>query len=93
MEDVARKSFGLPKPVSIGDRIAVTIENVGGQGDGIGKLDGFIIFVKGARKGEKCRVKIIDVKRTYAVGEKISTSEAEERMDDEVEGSKGGPSG
>ena len=93
MEDVARKSFGLPKPVSIGDRVAVTIENVGGQGDGIGKLDGFIIFVKGARRGEKCRVKIIDVKRTYAVGEKISAGDVEEKMDDAVEGSRGGPSG
>lgn len=93
MEDAVRKSFGLPKPVSTGDRVSVTIDNVGGQGEGIGKLDGFVIFVKGARKGETCRVRITDVKRTYAVGEKISASDAEEKMDDEVEGSRGGPSG
>lgn len=87
------KPFGLPKPVSVGDRITVTIDNVGNHGDGIGKLDGFIIFVKGARKGETCRVKIIDVKRTYAVGEKISADDREEDMDDEIEGSRSGPSG
>lgn len=91
--DGARKSFGLPKPVSIGDKVEVTIESVGGQGDGIGKLDDFIIFVKGGRRGERCRVKITDVKRTYAIGEKISSSDAEEKMDDEIEGSKDGPSG
>ncbi len=64
------KSFDVPKPVAVGDVVEVTIQSVGGQGDGIAKKDGFVIFVKGAQKGETCKVKITDVKRTYAVGEK-----------------------
>ena len=93
MEEGAKKSFELPKPVSVGDRIEITVESVSGQGDGIGRIDNFVVFVKGARKGERCRVKITEVKRTYAIGERLSGNEAESRMDDEVEGSKGGPSG
>lgn len=65
------KDFGVPKPVAVGDVIEVTIESVGGRGDGIAKKDGFVIFVKGAQKGENCKIKIVDVKRTYASGEKV----------------------
>ena len=64
--------FEIPKPVSPGDKLSVKIESQGGHGDGIANIDGFIIFVKGAKKGESCTVKINDVKRTYAIAEKIS---------------------
>jgi 23S rRNA (uridine2552-2'-O)-methyltransferase len=63
------KKFGIPKPVAVGDVVDATIESQGGQGDGIAKVNGFVVFVKGARKGDACKVKITDVKRTYAVGE------------------------
>jgi len=66
----SKKSFELPKPVAVGDTIEVKVISVGGQGDGIAKKDDFVIFVKGAQKGETCKVKITEVKRTYAVGEK-----------------------
>ena len=65
------KKFETPKPVAVGDVVDVTVESVGGQGDGIAKIEGFVVFIKGAQKGESCKVKIIDVKRTYAVGEKV----------------------
>ncbi len=69
-EGAPKKSFEVPKPVAVGDVVELTIMSVGGQGDGIAKKDGFVVFVKGAQKGETCKVKIVDVKRTYAVGEK-----------------------
>ncbi len=91
------KKFQVPKPVAVGDLVDVSIESVGGQGDGIAKVEGFIVFVKGAARGEKCRVKIVDVKRTFAVGEKVgpAADKAEEvqEMDDETEGAKDGPAG
>ena len=69
-EKVERKKFETPKPVAVGDEVDVTVESVGGQGDGIAKVSGFVVFVKGAKKGERVKIKITDVKRTYAVGEK-----------------------
>jgi 23S rRNA (uridine2552-2'-O)-methyltransferase len=69
MEDERAKKFEVPKPVSIGDVVSLRIESQGGQGEGIAKVNEFVVFVKGARKGDTCRVRITDVKRTYAVGE------------------------
>lgn len=87
------KKFETPKPVAVGDEIDVTIESVGGQGDGIAKVSGFVVFVKGAKKGERARVKITDVKRTYATAEKIGEAAAaeekaapEEEEEEEEEG-------
>jgi len=89
-----RKRFETPKPVAVGDEVDVTIESVGGQGDGIAKVSGFVVFVKGAKKGDRVRIRITDVKRTYAVGEKAGEAApaaekeepAEEPEEEEGEG-------
>ncbi|MFH1394342.1 MAG: TRAM domain-containing protein [Candidatus Micrarchaeota archaeon] len=86
MEEERRfKRFDAPKPVVAGDEIDVTIESVGGQGDGIAKVSGFVIFVKGARKGETCKVKIGEVKRTYATAERIGEATSEPASSEEEE--------
>jgi len=63
--------FQVPKPVEIGDRVKVRIESENGQGEGIGRVEDFIVFTKGAKTDEFCLVKIKDVKRTFAIGEKL----------------------
>lgn len=93
-EEAGHRRFEIPKPVAAGDVRDVVIEGQGGQGDGIAKIDGFILFIKGAKKGEKCRVRIIEVKRTFASAERIgSSSDDRDEMEKEVEGERGGPSG
>jgi predicted RNA-binding protein with TRAM domain len=91
------KKFGIPKPVAVGDTVDVLIEGQGGQGDGIAKVEGFVVFVKGAQRGERCAVKITDVKRTFATGEKSGPArpakESAEEMEAETEGAHDGPSG
>jgi len=66
-----KKGFGLPKPVKEGDVIDVTVESVGAKGDGIAKKDGFVIFIPGAQKGETIQAKIVSLKRTFGIGEKV----------------------
>ena len=92
-EEVHQRRFEVPKPVSVGDLRDVTIDSQGGHGDGIAKIDGFILFVKDAHRGERCKVRIVDVKRTFATAEKVHRGKAEEAANDKIEGSKGGPSG
>ncbi|MEW6722676.1 MAG: TRAM domain-containing protein [Candidatus Micrarchaeota archaeon] len=88
------KRFEAPKPVSVGDVLELSIISKGGHGDGIAKIEEFVVFVKGAEKGERCRVKITDVKRTFAVGEKVGNAKvSEQEMDDETEGFRDGPAG
>jgi 23S rRNA (uridine2552-2'-O)-methyltransferase len=55
-------------PVKIGDVYELQIEFLGRSGDGIALINGFTVFVKGAKLGEKVRVKIDAVKHNFAFG-------------------------
>ncbi len=50
-----------PKPVEVGKEDDVTITESNRRGDGVVKIDGFVIFVTGGEQGEKARIKIIQV--------------------------------
>ncbi len=66
-----KSNYFLPKPVKIGDEVEVTVEAVASKGDGIAKKDGFVIFIKGAKEGDKVKVRISDVKARFAIGDII----------------------
>ena len=57
------------------DLVTVTIEDVGSEGEGIGKVDGFTLFVKDAVPGDTVTAKIMKSKKTYAYArlEKVET--------------------
>ncbi len=57
----------LSAPVRAGEVHEVVVESTGKNGDGIARIQGFIIFVKGARQGERLRVRIKEVKEKFAV--------------------------
>ena len=63
---------GAPKPVKVGDEIEVTVEAVAAKGDGIAKVEGFVIFIRGGQQGQKTKIRITDVKNKFAVGELIA---------------------
>jgi predicted RNA-binding protein with TRAM domain len=67
-----KPNYFLPKPVKVGDEVDVTIENVASKGDGIARVDGFVVFVKGAKEGDKIKVRITDVKARFAIGEVVA---------------------
>ncbi len=64
-------NYFLPKPVKVGDEVEVEVEAVAAKGDGIAKKDGFVIFIKGAKQGDKIKVRITEVKARFAMGEVI----------------------
>ena len=55
-------------PVKKGDRIELLVTGLGSSGEGVGKFEGFTVFVKGALPEEKVQVSITLVKKSYAVG-------------------------
>src|SRR3989338_11049016 len=63
-----------PKPVKVGEEYDVEISDVGAKGDGITKIENFIVFVANAKKGEKCRIRIKEVANKFAIGEKVGES-------------------
>ncbi len=64
--------------------IDVKIDAMGNNGDGVAHVDDFVVFVKDARIGEKARVKIKDVKPSFAFAEKYVPKDT-----DEIKGPKG----
>jgi translation initiation factor 2 subunit 2 len=62
---------GIDKPVEEGKEYEVTIDAKGGRGDGIAHVEGFVIFVPGAEKGEVVKIRIKTMKGTFAIGEKV----------------------
>ena len=62
---------GIGRPVEEGKVYELTIDAKGAKGDGIAHAEGFVVFVAGGIVGEKAKVKITSVKRTFALGEKV----------------------
>ena len=48
------------------DLLEIKIETMGNAGEGIGKIDGYPLFVKDALPGDTARVRLTKVKKTYA---------------------------
>ena len=61
----------LTAPVRSGDELAVAIEAVGDEGDGIAKVDGFTLFVPGTAPGDELTVRVTDVKPRFGFAEPI----------------------
>ena len=66
-------------PVKEGDELDVMIEAVGGKGDGIAKVEGFVLFVPGTRQGEQVKVRITKVLRNVGFAEVVSRGTSEEK--------------
>ena len=52
-------------PVSKNDEVVVDIIGLTHEGEGVGRADGFTLFIQGALPGERVRAKVLKVKKTY----------------------------
>ena len=64
-----------PAPVKRGQEISVTIDDIGNRGDGIARIQNFMIFVPQAKIGEQVRVRIVSVGRKFAIAERVDAQE------------------
>jgi len=62
-------------PVEKNKEYEFYIEGMGFQGEGVGKVEGFTVFVPGVIKGEKVRAKILKVDKKFAFGKLIEIIE------------------
>ena len=54
-------------PVSVGGIHDVTIEGIAREGDGIARIQGFVVFVPGTEIGDHVKIKIERVMRKFAI--------------------------
>jgi predicted RNA-binding protein with TRAM domain len=55
-----------PKPVEAGKEYEVDVTEISRQGDGIARVQGFVVFVKNGKPGQKVKVKVIEVADRFA---------------------------
>lgn len=79
-----RRPMG-PKPVEEGHVYDITIESVGAKGDGIGKINGFVVIVPKGQQGQTLKVKINAVRPKFAFGEIVGEGEAPAETKEETE--------
>jgi len=61
------KRQGPPtKPVDVGKTYDVDINEITGKGDGIARVQGFILFIENGKIGNKIRIKVTEVKDRFA---------------------------
>jgi 23S rRNA (uracil1939-C5)-methyltransferase len=56
-------------PVNKGESYSIDIVGLGHSGEGVGRVEGFTVFVPLALPGERVRAKITEVKKNYAKGQ------------------------
>jgi predicted RNA-binding protein with TRAM domain len=52
--------------------VEVVIDDIGSRGDGIAKMQGYLIFVPGSKIGERAKVRIRSVSGKFAVAERVA---------------------
>jgi predicted RNA-binding protein with TRAM domain len=75
-----RERSDEPKPVKVGEEYDVEISETGSRGDGIARVNNFVVFVNGAKQGEKVKIRITDVRDRFAIGEKADGSAPSEEV-------------
>ena len=64
-----RGGFSRQAPVKEGEEYEADITEVSRRGDGIAKIEGFIIFVSDPKTGDHVKFKITRVSRRFATAE------------------------
>jgi len=67
-----REQRGPPAPVNVGDVQSVKIEGKGKGGDGIARIQGFVVFVPGVNVGDEVKVRIKELRRRFAIAEVVT---------------------
>ena len=77
-------NFG-PKPVETGKEYDVQITEISRKGEGIARIQGFVIFVKDGKVGQNAKIKIIQVGNRFATAE-IVDGQSKESITSESSG-------
>ena len=67
-----------PKPVETGKEYDVSITEISRKGDGIARVEGFVIFVKDGKAGQNAKIKITQVGGRFASAEIVGSSQPAE---------------
>jgi predicted RNA-binding protein with TRAM domain len=73
-----------PKPVEVGKIYDLEITDTSKRGEGVAKFEGLVVFIPGAKPGQKLKARITRVGARFAVAEPVGAG-AEEEATEETE--------
>jgi predicted RNA-binding protein with TRAM domain len=62
---------GNSAPINEGEEYDVKIEDTGRDGDGITRIEGFVVFVSGAKVGDEVKIRITSTRRNFGFAEVV----------------------
>jgi predicted RNA-binding protein with TRAM domain len=65
------KIFFKAKPVKVGDELDVTISEVSRRGDGMTRVQGYVIFIPNTKQGDNVKIKVTQIRPNYAIGQLV----------------------
>jgi predicted RNA-binding protein with TRAM domain len=65
------RPFFQTVPVKENQELEVIIDDIGSRGDGIARIQSYMIFVPNSKIGERVKVRILSVGGKFAVAERI----------------------
>jgi 23S rRNA (uridine2552-2'-O)-methyltransferase len=71
----------ITAPVAEGETVVVDVVDVGSEGDGVAKLDGYTLFVPETAAGDRVRVRVTDLKPRFGFAEVVEAVAAGEERD------------
>jgi predicted RNA-binding protein with TRAM domain len=66
-----RSRFHIKPPVKVDREYEAEIQEMSRRGDGIAKIDGFIVFVPNTVQGNQVKFRVTKVGNRFAVGELV----------------------
>ncbi|HET7389247.1 MAG TPA: TRAM domain-containing protein [Nitrososphaeraceae archaeon] len=64
-----------PKPVEVGKEYDVEVTEISRQGDGIARVQGFVVFIKNGKHGQKVKVQVTQVGNRFATATIVAGAE------------------
>jgi predicted RNA-binding protein with TRAM domain len=62
------------KPVKVGEEMDVTVSEISRRGEGVARVQGFVIFIPTAKQGTQAKIRIKEIRPNFATAELIEGS-------------------
>lgn len=66
-------AYFKPKPVKVGEELEVTVTELSKKGDGVTRVQGYVIFIPNAKRGQQVKIKITTIRPNFAIGELLGS--------------------
>ncbi len=65
--------FSKEKPVKVGEELDVLVSEVSRRGDGVARIQGFVIFIPNTKQGMQAKIRIKEIRPSFATAELIES--------------------